>query len=112
MKPSNPCEACGLCCRKLIIEIDHVDVVREPRLLPVATLAHGVDSWPDEVTGEPIYDDKWDREYILARGRGCPMLSDDNQCSIYPTRPNVCVQFEVGGERCNELREAAGLPPI
>ncbi len=25
------CKDCGLCCRKLIIEIDHVDVVREPR---------------------------------------------------------------------------------
>jgi Fe-S-cluster containining protein len=31
-------------------------------------------------------------------------------CSIYPDRPNVCRQFEVGEALCRDAREQAGLP--
>jgi len=100
--PVNPCADCGLCCRELIIEIQHLDVVREPRLLEVAP--------PFQWDGEDI----WERQYRLACGSShpCLLLTADNRCSIYPTRPNACVGFEVGGEHCNELREEAGLTPI
>ncbi|ODU02548.1 MAG: hypothetical protein ABS79_00290 [Planctomycetes bacterium SCN 63-9] len=101
------CDRCGLCCRQLIIEIAHVDVVREPRLLPPATrLLDG--------NGAISYESDWDKEYGLACGSShpCPMLAEDGLCSIYPTRPNVCVSFEAGSAQCEELREAAGLPRL
>lgn len=102
----DPCASCGLCCKTLIIEIDHVDVVREPRLLPVVQLLDG--------HGSVNYDSDWEKQYLLARGRKhpCKMLDAHNRCTIYRTRPNCCVEFEVGGERCNELREGNDLPPI
>lgn len=98
------CDNCGLCCKKLIIEIDHVDVVREPKRVGIAKQMKG------------MYEEEspWDREYMLACGASmpCPMLGTDNLCQIYPTRPNVCVAFEAGSEQCNELREENGLLPI
>jgi Fe-S-cluster containining protein len=97
------CKDCGLCCKKLIIEITHVDVVREPSLLPVVTLLDG--------NGRIQYDDDFDKEYNLTCGKPCAMLVG-NRCSIYPTRPNICIQFEVGGEQCNELREENGMERI
>lgn len=99
----DPCADCGLCCQKLIIEIGHVDVVREPKLLEHCTKMDG--------NGALEFDSVWDTPYLLSH-RGCPLLNDCNRCTIYPTRPNVCVRFEVGSEHCNELREEAGLPPL
>ncbi len=97
------CKDCGLCCKTMIIEIDHIDVVRESRLLPVVTLLDG--------NGRIKYESDWEKQYSLAFG-GCQLLTEDNRCTIYPTRPNCCVAFECGGERCQELREEHGLPPI
>ena len=96
------CKDCGLCCKKTIVEIRHVDVVREPKLLPVI---RELDALIDDD------DDQWTREYLLTQRKQCPMLCD-NMCTIYPTRPNTCVMFEVGGQHCNELRQDAGLPRI
>lgn len=106
MSTSTPCFECGLCCTQLIIEIEHLDVVREPALLEHATLLDG--------HGTIQYDDEWDKVYGLAAGfcRPCPMLTTTKQCAIYPTRPNCCVSFEVGGAKCNELRVAASLPSV
>jgi len=103
---SSPCENCGLCCKSLIIEIDHLDVVREPKLLPVVTLLGG--------GGRITYESDWEKQYRLACGsrHPCQMLGEDLRCGIYPTRPNCCVAFEVGSEKCNELREEAGLELI
>ncbi len=104
----NPCYDCtALCCKNLIIEIQHIDVVREPSLLPVVTLMKTMD-------GDVDGDSEWDQQYNLACGSShpCKMLSADDTCSIYKSRPNACVGFEAGGEHCNELREEAGLPPI
>lgn len=101
------CDGCGLCCKHLIIEIDHLDVVREPRLAPPATrLLDG--------GGSVRYESEWEKQYGLACGPAhpCPMLGPDNRCGIYPTRPNCCVAFEAGGDQCQELRAAHGLPPL
>ena len=94
------CDRCGLCCRDLIVEIGHVDVVREPKLRTAIIEAHA--AGPDD----------WEAEYILCACKPCPMLGADNLCTIYPTRPNVCVAFEAGSEQCRELRERRGLPPL
>lgn len=106
------CDRCGLCCQKLIIEIQHIDVIREPKLLPPATMLLKA-PFRDDFE----YDDEWEKQYSLACGeaRKCPCHSMDGEvssCSIYPTRPNVCVGFEAGGEHCRELRDTHGLPPL
>ncbi len=88
------CQQCGNCCRQSIIEdVFDLDLLREPKLKAVAT----------EFKDEP-------GRYMLAAG-GCPFLQD-NQCSIYPTRPNMCVAYEPGQfcneEFCNEESGASG----
>lgn len=91
------CKRCGACCRKSIIEIHHLDVVREPRLLEVATLMNGGDEFESD----------WEKEYFLPTP--CNFLVD-GACSIYATRPNVCVMFGPDGEtkeQCEMFRRAA-----
>lgn len=92
---SNKCKQCGACCRYWIIEADWLDAIREPRLLG-ADCTHAV-SWPKCI--------------VLAAGQNfpCRFLGSDNRCTIYPTRPNVCVGFEPGGEQCLEARRALGI---
>ncbi len=97
------CDHCAACCNTLIIEIHHVDVVREPRLLEVATACR-------QEPGEDV----WERAYLLASGGstgGCPMHRD-GRCSVYPTRPTCCVGFEAGGTDCQRARYYANLPPL
>lgn len=95
------CQKCGACCRRLIIEITHLDVVREPRLLEVATL----------MDADLGHESDWDKEYHLPVP--CGFLVD-NQCSIYPTRPNVCVAFDPDGDEreqhlsCRDIRVSPG----
>ena len=91
------CKQCGNCCRGLIIEIEHLDVVREPKLLYVATLLDG--------HGKIKFEDDMEKQYLLACGESkpCPFLVN-NQCSIYPTRPKVCVAMEAGAEQFEMVR--------
>lgn len=100
------CDGCGLCCRKLIIEIQHIDVVREPRLLDHARLCDG--------HGRIVFNDPYKKQYMLACGeaKSCGFLTPENRCAIYPTRPNVCVGFDAGSPKCQGLREQAGLPRL
>lgn len=100
------CQRCGLCCRKLIIEIGCHDIVREPRLAVVSRLFRDAGDGPcgfDDDEGETVHDQPC---HMLTCGKTCPMLGVDNLCAIYPTRPNVCVGFKPGGKQCLELREA------
>lgn len=100
--PVYQCDQCGACCRQTIIEIGHIDVVREPRLKEAASPCRLLPG-----------DGEWDREYILAAGAAMPCrLLDGNTCSIYPTRPNCCVAFEAGCDLCQEARASEGLPPL
>jgi Fe-S-cluster containining protein len=98
------CDLCGICCQgTLIVEAFHLDAIREPRLLDA------------DVTGktrplDDLTDD--DRCIILAANIPCKFLGSDNRCTIYPTRPNVCVGMEAGDEQCREARESCGLPPL
>ena len=78
----NKCQKCGRCCRQAIIDdIYQVDLIREPRLKAVV----------EEFTTEP-------GRYMLLTP--CPFLGKDNLCEIYPTRPDVCRNYELGGHFC------------
>jgi len=74
------CNGCGRCCRELKIEIVELDLIREPKL---------------KLYAEPL-DGKWDEnnpfDKAYALPSPCP-FQKDNRCTIYPTRPNVCVAF-------------------
>ena len=95
------CDSCGLCCKSLIIEADHFDVLREPRIAERGRLLDGHGKIP-------FVDAAWGLYPQFHRDR-CPFLMADNRCEIYPSRPNVCVGFMAGSEKCQELRENAGL---
>jgi Fe-S-cluster containining protein len=42
-------------------------------------------------------------------GKRCVALNDDLTCAIYANRPSRCREFEVGGEKCLELRKQRGI---
>lgn len=112
--PVYECDRCGACCEKLIIEIQLLDVIREPRLREVTK--------PCRVPPGAVYEDDDGNEItdpdpyvegaILACVDPCPMLGADKLCQIYPSRPNVCVGFDAGSRKCQEAREMAKLPPL
>ena len=96
------CKQCGGCCSQMIVEIEHLDIVREPRLLQAAELLDG--------HGKVKYESEWEKEYLLACGKAKPCVFHKNKkCEIYPTRPNVCVAFEPGGEQCKIFQAVMAL---
>jgi Fe-S-cluster containining protein len=115
-EPVYECDRCGACCTQLIIEIDELDLIREPRLIPASepfrvpegmVLADGDGEPREEIV--PGYG----AGAMLACGptRPCPMLTPGG-CSIYPTRPNCCVAMQAGDEQCQMARGMAGLAPL
>ena len=84
------CKECGMCCSQMILEIGHLDILREPRLAEFAELCDG--------NGKITFESDLEKEYLLPSP--CPFLTVDMQCSIYPTRPNICVAMEAGGVQC------------
>lgn len=92
---------CGLCCQQLIIECDALDVLREPRIHEAVPLRKTNRSLP-------VIDNTW----ILYGNNGCPFLDESKRCGIYSTRPSICIGFPVGGTKCRQLRQQAGLPPL
>ena len=99
---ASPCDGCGLCCRHLIVEAYAIDVVREPRIEMECPL-------PRRNVHLPVLEACW---ILTGPGGACPFLTKEQRCGIYPTRPNSCVSFMVGGHKCQELRKEHGLPPV
>lgn len=90
------CRRCGACCRRLLIECDWIDALREPRLLEQRE--------PNRL-GLTLADLEGGEKVIALWN--CPLLGPDNLCTIYPTRPNECVAFEPGGVKCERARKEA-----
>ncbi len=74
------CKECGRCCKELKLEIVELDLIREPRLKLFA----------EPLDGEWKNDNPFDKAYALPSP--CPFLIN-NKCSIYKSRPNICVAF-------------------
>ena len=97
------CDKCGACCRGLIIEADWCDAQREPRLYEIDP-------------SRPVNRGKLrDGERIILlydeKKHTCSFLDGEtNVCGIYATRPNVCVMVEAGDAKCQQARQAVGLP--
>ncbi len=97
------CDGCALCCRQLIVEAEPLDVIREPK---IAARCFHLNSGGRGVSLH-VLETTW--SIACGETQPCPFLGADNRCGIYPTRPNVCVSFMAGSEKCQELREANGL---
>ena len=104
MTPYYECDRCGACCQgTLIVEAYYVDALREPRILDADVTGR-------KSTLDDLSDD--DRCIILAANTPCKFLGSDNRCTIYPTRPNVCVGMEAGDTQCQDARQCRDLPPL
>ena len=104
------CDQCGACCNgSLIVETDEIDLMREPRLIEAEPSLKGY-SVPQVLEK---YENETGFAILLAcsSDRPCPFLVG-KKCSIYPTRPNVCVAMQAGDEQCQEARKATGLEPL
>jgi Fe-S-cluster containining protein len=106
--PKFECDKCGACCNgSLIVEVEDLDVIREPRLIDADP------HWKGTPVEQVLYEIQTDmKAVIIACGKPCSFLGQDNQCTIYPTRPNCCVALQAGDEQCQEARAAAGLQPL
>lgn len=104
MKPD--CQQCGSCCKGfLIVEAFYVDVLRCPAILEVERGKKG------QPTLAEMEAEEKDKCILLACGLEHPCkLLRDNQCSVYPTRPNGCVYMQAGSSQCANARKLHGLP--
>jgi Fe-S-cluster containining protein len=119
MKPAYECDMCGACCRMLIIEVEHLDVLREPKIrdvVPPFKVHEGmvIEDCEGNVL-DPADDPYYAGAALLVEKNGhyqCPFVQDDNKCAVYASRPNCCVAFQAGSQQCQEVRESAGLPRL
>lgn len=93
------CDACGACCRTFPIRVSKEDGEREPLIA-----AHALVVPPWERSDEHYY-----QLHPLAFCSGCLFLGEDNLCSVYETRPQVCRRFAAGSAQCQEARVRRGL---
>lgn len=99
---SMECDGCGACCRTFPIFACQADAEREPR---IKTEAYEL----------PAHLQNEDWAYKLHRlpfHERCVFLTEQNRCTIYPTRPTVCRDFDAGDKQCQEARARNGLPPL
>jgi len=98
------CEQCGACCRYWIIEADCSDVLRCPAIAERCNkhmVGHGA------IT---LIESAW--SIAVGSTRPCPFLQADNRCGIYGLRPDKCMTFPPGCQKCTYAREVEGLPPL
>lgn len=89
-----------------MVECDDIDVLREPRLIE-ADKHHAGKS-----VQQVVYEiQELGKVVMIAMCKPCPFLAA-NCCSIYPTRPGVCVGFSAGSDQCQDCRQQEGLPPL
>ncbi len=119
---SYECDRCGSCCRSLIIEVEELDILREPRLLQLEPFhpPPDADSYAgyededeeDQVLGPLVPSHPWGAMLACGEKQPCPFLREDLLCDIYPTRPNVCLGFRAGSRQCKMARGMCGLKPL
>jgi Fe-S-cluster containining protein len=99
-KSIGTCDNRGLCCEHLLVEAYAVHVMREPRIQEQRPLRRHVKL--------SVLDACW---FVAGPGMPCPFLTPEKRCDIYATRPEVCVAFVPGTNKCQQLRKEHGLSP-
>ncbi len=98
------CDQCGACCRHLILEADHCDAIREPRIQTEGRLLDGHGKIEFEEAA-------WS---LMNKGapHDCVFVNEDNTCGVYQTRPDMCVSLQAGSEQCQLARTMAKLESL
>lgn len=92
MKPQKPlnCDGCGVCCEFLIFQYDRPLNEEEKRFYELRGIKVDYSRVIVEIPCK-AYDVK------------------EKNCSIYPTRPKSCKEFELGGQLCMACRAIRGV---
>ena len=90
------CRQCGQCCRCLILDASHNDVIREPRIAERGNLMNGRGELPA---------DEWAWNLNGPDGTCVFLDRKTNLCTIYDTRPDMCIGMPAGGCQCMSARE-------
>jgi len=98
------CDRCGACCRHSILEADVADAIREPALWDKGLVMNGLGKIEDEA--------EWAINLNGSPEAPACVFLEGNGCSIYPTRPQMCVAHLPGSPRCTDSRKAEGLDPV
>ena len=87
------CLRCGQCCRLIVINVTHSDIVRwhSQRRGDILGEVSYIDNYPVKGKGG-FYIEKTAR----FPKRPCPFLTEDNLCSINDTKPGVCFDAPLG----------------
>jgi len=93
------CTRCGACCRCFPIFASSTDAKRAPRIKKEAK----------QLAEHLKTKDKAFQLFPLPFYESCAFLKNDQLCSIYETRPEVCRTFEAGSKQCIEARERVGI---
>jgi Fe-S-cluster containining protein len=100
--PTYTCDLCGGCCCTFPIFAAEADATREPR---VRMEGKKLEPW----LATPL----WRYQlYPLPFHEACCFLGDENRCTIYETRPDVCRAFAPGSPQCQEARASIGVSPL
>ena len=128
------CERCGDCCRgpapvsryvEALLLLEHFDrldeskqreILRKARLYKQAAKRRGHPKYPST----PLFGAKVVLSQVASdlRGIACPLLSDENLCELYESRPVACLTYICYDERVdwmpfhlriNELERRAGV---
>ncbi len=97
----DPCRGCGDCCRDIAIYADPDDAIAEPKIAALGQWDATKKKW--RLCPVHRQDGTWDLR--------CPFLEAWG-CSIYETRPNICLTFTPGNPECTEARTRHGKGPI
>jgi len=82
------CEGCGICCTEV----------------PVPPYLDEIDFIPEELQRQ-VYEARLIEEQLIADKRPCIWWDPaTKKCSHYEDRPNICREYETGGELCLETR--------
>lgn len=99
----HPCMTCGACCANFRVEF----AVYELRSMG--------GSVPDELAHE-VHGNRWRMNGTDRRPVRCVALNgrcgEAVGCGIYAQRSSTCREFEMGTGRCNDARQALGLPAL
>ena len=92
------CLGCKACCTNVGVNLFEEDNIPENM---IETIALRPDKYP------PL-----GREFKFMKHKingECIALTTDGRCSIYETRPTVCVDFERGSKDCLDLLDKLGV---